>query len=404
MSQERLAALQRPGPWLWLALALGAGLRIYFACFTEGSFDVSIKLHHGNQIRDLGLLEYYRRAEVMNHPPLAGGYFAACAWLAAQTGFAFGAWFRLPFALVDLASAALMLRAFQGSPWRWAVFAACWLNPLAALLSCYHGNTDPAVPFFVLLSLLGVARGGASAAWAGGALLGLGLWVKLPVLVAAPALCLALPCWPERGRFVLAVCGVGLLGFLPWLVQEPALLVERILGYGGSPVVTPRGIAVWGIAHTLRLPEAGVVAVEAANALLVWTPVLVLAWLRRGRWQARELGVTVCGSFLLLYGFSSFWAWQYLAWSIPLWLFLGWRFTGAATLILSAYVYGVYALFTGSAALRGRWDFVGHAPWPALLTLLRDASVLLCLATGLVLLAQAASSARTTRRRPVETA
>lgn len=396
MSDERLEWLKRPGPWLWLALLLGAGLRGYFAFFTEGTFDVSIKLHHGTQIRELGLLEYYRRAEVMNHPPLAGGYFAACAWLAAQTGIAFGAWFRLPFAVLDLGSAALMLRAFRGSSWRFAVFAACWLNPLAALFSAYHGNTDSAVAFFVLLSLLGVAS--RRPAWAGAAL-GLGLWLKLPVLVAAPALCLALPGWRDRAQLVLATAGVGLLGFLPWLIQDPSLLVDRILGYGGSPVVTPQGVAIWGIAHTLRLGEAGVAAFEAANALIVWTPILALAWLRRGRCEATEVGATVCGSFLLLYGASSFWAWQYLAWSIPLWLFLGWRFTAAATLLLSAYVYGAYALFTGNAALQGRWDFVGHAPWPAALTLLRDASVVLCLGMGLFLLVR---SALVARHQPVE--
>ena len=398
MSDERLDWLKRPGPWLWLALFLGAGLRIYFACFTEGTFDVAIKLHHGTQIRELGLLEYYRRAQVMNHPPLAGGYFAACAWLAAQTGIAFGAWFRLPFAALDLGSAALMLRAFQGSPWRFAVFAACWLNPLAALFSAYHGNTDPAVAFFVLLSL--VAVGSRRPVWAGAAL-GLGLWLKIPVLVAAPALCLALPSWRERGLLVVTACGVGLLGFLPWLVQEPALLVDRILGYGGSPVITPTGVAIWGIAHTLRLGDAGVAAFEAANVFLVWSPILALAWLRRGRWQAREVGITVAGSFLLLYGASSFWAWQYLAWSIPLWLFLGWRFTAAATLLLSAYVYGAYALFTGNAALQGRWDFLGHASWPMWLTLLRDASLLLCLGMGLFVLAR---SALAVRRRPAEVA
>ena len=70
------------------------------------------------------------------------------------------------------------------------------------------------------------------------------------MLVAAPALCLALPGWRERGAFLAAACGTGVLGFLPWLIQEPALLVERIAGYGGSPVVTQAGVAIWGIAHT----------------------------------------------------------------------------------------------------------------------------------------------------------
>ena len=382
------------------SLALGAApARLPASAFTEGTFDVSIKLHHGTQIGELGLLEYYRQAEVMNHPPLAGGYFAGCAWLAARTGVAFAVWLRLPFALLDLASAGLVLSAFRGSPWRWAAFAACWLNPLAALLSSYHGNTDSAVAFFALLSLVCVARGRALAA---GAALGLGLWWKLPVLVAAPALCLGLPGWRERGRFVAAAGVVGVLTFLPWLLQEPVLLVERIAGYGGSPVVTPRGVAIWGLAHTLRLPSGAVQALEALNPLVVWLPILLLSWLRRAGGAeplaAPALGATVCGCFLLLYGLSSFWAWQYLAWSTPFWLFLGWRFAAAATLWISAYVYGVYALFTGSAVLQGRWDFVGHGPWPALLTLLRDGAVLLCLAAGLYLLVQAARAAR--RRSP----
>ena len=401
MSRSGFERFRQPGPWLWLALALGAGLRLYFALFTDGTFDVLIKLHHGTQIRELGLLEYYRQTELMNHPPLAGGYFAACAWLAQVTGVAFAIWFRLPFALLDLATAALMLLAFRGSPWRWAVFAACWLNPLAALFSGYHGNTDPSVPFFLLLSLIGVARGNP---WTAGAALGLGLWVKIPVLVAAPALCLALPGWRERGAFVAAALGTGVLGFLPWLIQEPALLVERIAGYGGSPVITQAGVAIWGIAHTLRLGAAGVASFEAANAFLVWVPILALAWLRRGRGEALEAGITVCGSFLLLYGTSSFWAWQYLAWSIPFWLFLGWRFTAAATLVLTAYVYGVYALFTGSPVLQGHWDFVAHAPWPAVLTLLRDASLLLCLGMGAILLVRAAKAELDLRRRGPEVA
>lgn len=391
MSGERLRFLRTPGPWLWVALALGALLRIYFAAFTEGSFDVAIKLHHGTQIRQLGLLEYYRVAEVMNHPPLAGGYFALCAALADLTGLPFGLLFRVPFAVLDLGTAWLMLRAFAGSPWRWAVFAACWLNPVVALFSAYHGNTDSAVAFFVLLSLLGVARGSPLAA---GAALGLGLWWKLPVLVAAPALFFAFSSRRERALLVASTLGVGILTFLPWLVQEPVLLIERIFGYGGSPVVTPRGIAIWGLVHTLRLGGTGVAdALEAANTAVVWTPILLFAWLRRGRSEALELGVTVCGSFLILYGLSSTWAWQYLAWSAPLWLFLGWRFTGAATAVIGGYVYGVYMLFTGSPWLQGRWDFVNHGPWPPVLTVLRDASVLLCCATAIFLLVRAAREA-----------
>ena len=120
----------------------------------------------------------------------------------------------------------------------------------------------------------------------------------------------------------------------------------------------------------------------------------LLAWLRRGRLAPRELGASVCGSFLILYGLTSFWAWQYLAWSVPFWFFLGWRFTALATLLLGGYVYGAYALFTGSPWLLGRWDFVGHGSWPMRLDVLRAASVLLCFISAGVLLVRAALAER----------
>ena len=161
-----LARTREPGAWLWLALALGAALRIYLVVATQGSFDVAIKLHHGSQVNRLGLLEYYRQAPVFNHPPPMGGFFAAAASLAAETGIPFRVWLRAPFAALDLATAWLLLQAFAASPWRLAIFAAYWLHPLAILFSAYHGNTDTAVAFFALLSLVGVAAGRSAAAGA----------------------------------------------------------------------------------------------------------------------------------------------------------------------------------------------------------------------------------------------
>ena len=61
---------------------------------------------------------------------------------------------RAPFAGLDLGTALLLLRLFRDSPFRYAVFAAYWVHPLALIFSAYHGNTDPAIAFFVLLAVL----------------------------------------------------------------------------------------------------------------------------------------------------------------------------------------------------------------------------------------------------------
>lgn len=389
--------LRAPGAWLWLALALGAALRLHLALATPGSFDVAIKLHHGRAIQRLGLVEYYRVAEVMNHPPPMALAFTGAAGLADGSALPFGPILRLPTALLDLGTAALLGLAFSASPWRWAILAGYWLHPLAILFSAYHGNTDTAVAFFALLALVLASRRRAVLA---GAALGLGLWVKLPILLVAPALCLALPRWRERLSFALVAVGVGTVGQLPLLAQEPVLFAERILGYPGSEVTTSRSPAIWGVTHVLGLADGAAARwLRSANALVCGLPILLLAWLGRGRFTAGELGARVAGSLLLVYGLTSFFAWQYLAWSVPFWFFLDRRLAAALTLVVGAYVYGAYAFFTGDWALGARWDFL-RPSWPWWLLRLRDASVLLCLAGGLWGLVQVVQERRSPAAEP----
>ena len=135
------------------------------------------------------------------------------------------------------------------------------------------------------------------------------------------------------------------------------------------------------------------------NTLVCWVPILLLAWWRRGDTDARRVGVGVCGAFLLLYGVTSYWAWQYLAWSIPFWLFLDVRVAALLSAVVGGYVYAAYAFLTGSVWLAGHWDIAGHPAWPAWLAALRDASVLLCLAVGWTLLVRAGVAAASAPRK-----
>jgi hypothetical protein len=384
----RLRFLRAPGAWLWLALAVGAALRIYLVGWTEGTFDVAIKNHHGHQILERGLIGWYQVLEIANHPPLMGRLFAALTSLAESTGVPFRILIRAPFALLDLGTALLLWRLMSASPWRWVLLAACWLHPLSILFSAYHGNTDSAVAFFALLATLLASRRSAVGA---GVALGVGLWVKLPVLVAAPVLLSAFPDWQSRTRFAATSGLVAVVGYLPTLAQEPLLLVSRIVGYGGTPVELPSGTVVWGLANAVGLGGTAVArALASANVFVVWIPILAWAWLRRGAFAPRELAVSVAGSYFILYGLTSYWAWQYLAWVVPFALCLGPRFAIATAVILGGYVWGAYAHMTGSWLLAGRWNFVSHAPWPLVLEILRDASVVFCFATAALLIGQAA--------------
>jgi hypothetical protein len=383
---SRFEFAQQPGTWLWLALALGAGIRVFLVIATEGTQDVPIWQSHAGWTHQYGLVGYYERSEVFNHPPFISKLLSQ-VWLWARAAdVPFRIPFRAIFALVDAGNAWLLFRLFAASPWRYLVVAAYWLNPLAMILSSYHGNTDTGVAFFSLLAIAAAARGRAVAA---GVAIGAGLWIKLPVVLAALALLFAFAGWRKRAAFAAAALLVGASTYLPTALEAPALLFERVIAYPGLTLRTPGGDPVWGIwfvlPKALQPAVAGLVSAHVAyNTLLVLTPIILFAWMRRGRTDAMGLGATICLSHMIFFGFTMKWAYQYLAWSIPLWFCVGPRFAAAATLLLGGFVYAVDAYLCNSALLLGPWQWSRVPFWPLPIALLRDAALLFCAAAAVV--------------------
>jgi hypothetical protein len=399
-TETALARLRAPGAWLWIALVVGAALRIYLVVATEGSFDVAVKLRHGRFVHDLGLHDYYRGHPVMNHPPLAGRFFELAFQLSESTGVPFRVLLRAPFALLDVATAAALFALFRASPWRYAVLAGFWLHPLAWIFSAYHGNTDSFVALSAVLALLATVRGRPELA---GAALGMGLAIKLPAILAAPAIFFATPGRRARLSLVAATVAVGLVGYVEELVVDPLLLYRRIFGYAGSGAVTIHDVPIWGIWRALELERVpglhGVAGFFAAhNTVICIAPILLVAWLRRDRRDAMELGATIFASFMLLYGFTSNWAFQYLAWSAPFWFFCAAIFGWLGSVLLSAYIYGVYAYYCGNPWLLGTWDHAARVLWPGWLLLLRNAAVAFCLGMAILILIEALRGALRARR------
>lgn len=401
----RLHRFASPGPWLWLVLLAGAALRLGLVLFSQGTHDVAIWQSHAGWTHQHGLVGYYQRSPVFNHPPFAGWAMSELWALGKALDVPFRVLLRLPTALIDLGSAWVVLRLFAGSPARYLAFAACWLNPLAVILSAQHGNTDPAVAFAALLAVWAAARGRPVAA---GAAIGVGLWIKLPVLIAAPGVGFALRGWRARTAFAATALAVGVATALPALWSAPGLVASRVLGYAGMVITTPDGTPIWGLWNVLGLADAlpwlGRVRDThlAVNAWVCLLPGVLLAALRRHETTTRGIGTTVCGSFLLFHALTQAWAFQYLAWMIPFWVFVGPLFYGLATLCATGYVYAVYALLCGDPFLLGPWSFQAHPEWPRAILLLRDASLAVFAAGGIGLLGSAAAGEwRGLRRRAV---
>jgi len=376
--EARLRFAQQPGPWLWAALALGAGVRLFLLMATPGTDDVVIWQSHAGWTHQHGLVGYYERSEVFNHPPFIGKLLSEIWWLARSAEVPFRIPLRGLFAMVDAGNAWLLFRLFRESPWRYLVTVGYWLNPLAIIFSSYHGNTDTGVAFFVLLAVSAAGKGRAGAA---GAAIGAGLWLKLPVVLAAPAIFFATRGWRRKGIFVAVSMLVGAASYLPSLLEAPDLVFQRVFAYPGLYLHTPGGDPVWGIWYVLpRALRDALSDVAAAhvlnNTFVTLTPIVVFAWLRRRETDVRGLAVTVCGSLMIFYGLTMKWAYQYLAWSIPLWVFVGPEFAIAATAVLGAFIYGLYSYLCGNPFLLGDWGNGRHPFWPTPIVALRNLAVL----------------------------
>jgi hypothetical protein len=384
--------LREPGPWLWIALAVGALWRLHLVLMTPGTLDVTVWAGHGREISERGLLAYYHGGQyIFNHPPLMG-WGAAWLWrIAESSGLPFALLLRLPFALLDGVTALLLLRLLATSHSellvraRYALTALYWVSPLAALFSAYHGNTDSAVACLAVAATLFATSG---RAWQAGAMIGLGLWLKVPIVLAAPVLFMALPAWRERTRFVAAAGATALVTWAPVLLQDARVVIDSVIFYSGLRIQTTSGAPVWGLQGILQnVASAFPVSTETIRALLRFgyryntliclLPIGLLAWSQRHERRPEAIAAAVGGSYAILYGLTSFWAFQYLAWSLPFACFFRFRFSLAAQALTTLYVYGLYAWLSGGVLLTGTWDFVGKPSWPALILLARDACVLL---------------------------
>jgi len=373
----------RPGIWFWVVIALGAAVRFYLVVFTEGTYDVTIWEQHARGVSELGLFDYYHSSPKANHPPFILEA-ESLLWRGAQSsGIPFRVLLRAPFACLDVASAMLLLNLLGFHRWRFPLVAGYWLNPLSVILSGYQGNTDSVVAFALLFCVWSFSREKIAT---GAVAIGASLWIKLPGILAIPALVLYLQGWRRRLLFLSVVGLVTLVGYFPALVRDANVIALNVFGYHGRLLQTPAGVPVWGlrvlffsiIAAPEKWPEyfhSPVVFLLQHSWQIAVACALALGLLRRSR-SIPELCATIAILYLPIYGLTDFWAFQYFSWSLPFWFFLRPWFSIAATFLGSAYIYSLYWTLCGNGWLLGQWDFAGKLYWPGAVLIFRNLSVL----------------------------
>jgi hypothetical protein len=385
MNDERTRWYSRSGVWFWLIIALGAALRLYLVLFTEGTRDVAIWEQHARHVRDLGLIGYYHADASANHPPFISEAEALLLRASDATAISFRILLRAPFALFDAGTTCLLLLLFGASRWRFVATAAYWLSPLSIIFSAYHGNTDSAIAFFLVLCVWLLSKDQLLAA---AIALGVSAWIKLPGVLAVPALAFFIDGWRSRFRFVAIAGAVALTTYVPALLQDAAIIWQNVFGYRAQIVHSTAGVPAWGprvlffsiIAAPQKWPQAShapILFFLANGWLIAVLLVVLLVWLHHSKLAVPGLCAAIAGSYVMVATLSDGFSFQYFAWALPFWLFLPRWFCIPALVLVSGYVYSLYAYLCGNPWLLGVWDFIGHPYWPSVVIALRNAGYLI---------------------------
>ena len=343
-STKSVAGDDRPIPELFsrrwkkrivIAAVFALILKLGLAWFSPGTQDVITWEQFVTDDRGLGGVAVYHKpytsSSFFNHPPFMLHFVGALGWITDVTGLPVRFCLRLAPSIADVGSAFVLWKIFQNrslskngeknsgsaiasfSPQSLLLFIGV---PAMIGISGFHGNTDPIMMFFVLLSVLLLEQ--KQPVW----IVGLAFGMSLNIKVASLVFLFYLPNWRQRIEYSMAVVAAFFCGGLPYLIQDPIFILHRVFGYGGS-------YGAWGISRLLQLePELGVAIVyqHFGKELLLGALILFSLWMNGSlRPQnikkpdlLRQLALLILLFFTLTPAFGA----QYLAWAMPLMLAL----------------------------------------------------------------------------------
>lgn len=303
-------------PRVALATALAATMvALALSWNTHGTNDVDAFRQYLDERVALGASGTYAGDPDFNHPPFVFHLLLGLGWMVRVTGLPFEFCLRLPAILASLGTFFLVARLVAPRMESASVRATLVLvgaAPAAIMISGFHGNTDPVMVFFVLLSISWIERPGSL--WLAGAAMGMSVNFKVVPLVFWPAVCLWLPGWKPRFQYFGAALACVVLASTPVIFEAPALVARKVFLYKSD-------YGVWGLAWMLLRMERELAGLNHffrhfGRHLLVALLIGLSLWMNTGRRRPplfRQLGVIAFAFLALTPGFGV----QYLAWLVP---------------------------------------------------------------------------------------
>ncbi len=297
-----------------LAALVAMAIKVALAWRTRGTNDIPAFWVFLQEYRGSGARVLYEQDPTFNHPPFVLYLLSAIGWLRTVTGLS--PWFlvRLPSILADLGSVWLVAKLLgprlTDPSTRFGLFLVA-AAPASILISGFHGNTDPVMIFFLLLSIYLLEK--RDMVLLAGVAMGMATNIKIVPLAFWPAIFLWLPSWRRRGEYFGAAVAAIVVASTLLIFEDPALLARKVLGY-------PSAYGVWGVSEIL----SSIPALDSISAAFrsEGRPILVVTLLALSVWMNlrrpapelfRQIGVLAFAFLAISPGFGV----QYLAWLVP---------------------------------------------------------------------------------------
>jgi hypothetical protein len=342
-------------------------LKLGIAFNTFGTNDVAAFYMFGGSLREHGLEWTYRNGviffsnfPVFNHPPVTAYYLELIANLSKNPllkdyGVTFPFLLRFPGIIADLVSVFVLMRIRDAVPNRqiptWAILLFA-LSPVSIMVSGFHGNTDPVMVMFLVVSAYMCL---CHRPMLGGIFFALSCQIKIVPLVFLP---IPFFFWLKRGTAMRFIVPFTLLNIALWiqpLTEFPALFLRNVFSYnsywGG-----------WGISYWLKLTHwsqfnGGFFNLPAAATIVSWTlkvgiicAVILIAW-RRRQLSEELLLDSFAYAWIVFFVFAPSICAQYMVWLAPFILCLSPKFYGWLTVATALALFFLYN------------DLAGGLPW-----------------------------------------
>ena len=337
----------RPWPVLvGVAAVLSLVVKVIIALRTHGTNDVLYWERFLATANSAGGIHLYHSLSYFNHPPFMIHLLRVLGFMSGLTGLPFPFWIRVPAILADLCSVFLVWKLLEAGGGKTfaplAVFLMA-LSPASIMVSGFHGNTDPLMIFFVLLSIFLVNK--SEHAWLAGTALGMGVNIKVVPIVFAPAIFLFLPVIRKQIEFFFAVIATTFICWLPYIVQDPAFILDRLFRYNSI-------YGHWGLSRLVSsFPD--ITALYHSNGrYFVFAAIMIASiWMS---WSAKKPSLFMQCGFItfLLVSLTPGFGIQYLAWLVPWVVGLGVTATLIYYITSGIFIFLVYNFWAGGLP----WD------------------------------------------------